>query len=280
MNPLQAVAFDLDGTLLGPHSKLTPRTKAVLDRLHRANIPIIVASGRPFSTIPEEVLTLDALRYVVTGNGVRIFDAHTKEDVHHSTLRAEALHGVLRVARYYPVGYEFFIAGKAFANRAFLNAPETKGVCGGDFSYLLRTRTPFDDVEAFVAAHSGDIDSMGLSIGNLELRAQLRARLEREVENIYVTASLPRLLEIADKDAGKASGVGFVLERMGIDAAGLAAFGDADNDLGMIQLAGLGVAMENGDAHLKEAADMIAPTNAEDGVAMVLEKILKENGID
>ena len=58
------------------------------------------------------------------------------------------------------------------------------------------------------------------------------------------------------------------------------ASGDSYNDLGMIQLAGLGVAMENGDAHLKEAADMIAPTNAEDGVAMVLEKILKENGID
>ncbi len=280
MHPIHAVAFDLDGTLLGPDSKLSARTKAVLDRLHHAHIPVIVASGRPFSTIPEEVLALPALKYVVTGNGVRIFDAMTKEDVHHYCLTQKALEGVLRVANYYPVGYEFFIAGKAFANRTFLNAPEKNGVCGGDFSYLQRTREPFDNVEDFVEKHSTEIDSMGLSIGDLSLRAHLRERLEREVEGIYVTASLPRLLEIADAKAGKDSGVAFVLDRLGIDKSNLVAFGDADNDLGMLKMAGFGVAMENGDAHLKKASDFVAPTNAQDGVATVLERLLKENKID
>ena len=52
--------------------------------------------------------------------------------------------------------------------------------------------------------------------------------------------------------------------------------GDADNDLGMLDFAGLGVAMENGDRHLKEAADRIAPRHDQDGVAQILEEIMKE----
>ena len=67
-----------------------------------------------------------------------------------------------------------------------------------------------------------------------------------------------------------------MLERLGLSADGLVAFGDADNDLGMLQFAGLGVAMENGADHLKEAADRIAPRHDQDGVAQVLEELLKE----
>ena len=70
-------AFDLDGTLLDAHSQLSPRTKAVMAQLAQAGIPVVVASGRPFSTIPREVLALDAVRYVITGNGVRIYDKTT-----------------------------------------------------------------------------------------------------------------------------------------------------------------------------------------------------------
>ena len=54
-------AFDLDGTLLDAHSHLSSRTCAVMAEMARVGIPAIVASGRPFSTIPPEVLALDAV---------------------------------------------------------------------------------------------------------------------------------------------------------------------------------------------------------------------------
>ena len=108
------------------------------------------------------------------------------------------------------------------------------------------------------------------------LKKQLWQRLEHEIEGIYVTSSVPRLLEVADARAGKGPAVAAILERLDLDATGLVAFGDADNDLGMIELAGMGVCMENGEAHLKAAADFIAPRHDQDGVAIVLEKLLKE----
>lgn len=269
-------AFDLDGTLLDGHSHLSSRTKAVLAEMARAGIPVVVASGRPFSTIPAEVLALDAVRYVITGNGVRIYDKLTGRDIYHCSLQPNALHEILRVAQYYPVGYELFIAGRAFANRSYLSDPARFGVLGATYHYLTSTRTPFEDLGAFVREHAGQIDSLGLSIADQALKEQLWQRLEREVAGIYVTSSLDRLIEVADQRAGKGPALAVVLERLGLAPDGLAAFGDADNDLGMLQLAGLGIAMENGADHLKAAADRIAPPHDQDGVAQILEELMKE----
>lgn len=269
-------AFDLDGTLLDGHSQLSPRTKVALDDLHRAGVQVIVCSGRPFSTIPKDILAHPAVRFVATGNGVRIFDKALGKDVYCCALAQQTLEDILELVQYYPVGYEFFIQGKAFANRAYLADPALYGADLMSNRYLTTTRAPFDDVRSFITAHRNTIDSMGLSLADMVLKKQLWQRLEHEIEGIYVTSSVPRLLEVADARAGKGPAVAAILERLDLDATGLVAFGDADNDLGMIELAGMGVCMENGEAHLKAAADFIAPRHDQDGVAIVLEKILKE----
>ena len=269
-------AFDLDGTLLDGHSQLSPRTKVALDDLHRAGVQVIVCSGRPFSTIPKDILAHPAVRFVATGNGVRIFDKALGKDVYCCALAQQTLEDILELVQYYPVGYEFFIQGKAFANRAYLADPALYGADLMSNRYLTTTRAPFDDVRSFITAHRNTIDSMGLSLADMVLKKQLWQRLEHEIEGIYVTSSVPRLLEVADARAGKGPAVAAILERLDLDATGLVVFGDADNDLGMIELAGMGVCMENGEAHLKAAADFIAPRHDQDGVAIVLEKLLKE----
>lgn len=269
-------AFDLDGTLLDGHSQLSPRTKVALDDLHRAGVQVIVCSGRPFSTIPKDILAHPAVRFVATGNGVRIFDKALGKDVYCCALAQQTLEDIVELVQYYPVGYEFFIQGKAFANRAYLADPALYGADFMSNRYLTTTRAPFDDVRSFITAHRNTIDSMGLSLADMVLKKQLWQRLEHEIEGIYVTSSVPRLLEVADARAGKGPAVAAILERLDLDATGLVAFGDADNDLGMIELAGMGVCMENGEAHLKAAADFIAPRHDQDGVAIVLEKLLKE----
>ena len=269
-------AFDLDGTLLDGHSQLSPRTKVALDDLHRAGVQVIVCSGRPFSTIPKDILAHPAVRFVATGNGVRIFDKALGKDVYCCALAQQTLEDIVELVQYYTVGYEFFIQGKAFANRAYLADPALYGADLMSNRYLTTTRAPFDDVRSFITAHRNTIDSMGLSLADMVLKKQLWQRLEHEIEGIYVTSSVPRLLEVADARAGKGPAVAAIMERLDLDATGLVAFGDADNDLGMIELAGMGVCMENGEAHLKAAADFIAPRHDQDGVAIVLEKLLKE----
>ena len=105
---------------------------------------------------------------------------------------------------------------------------------------------------------------------------QIRAKLEQNVPGIYVTSSVLQLLEISNELSGKRSGVAWLCEKLGIPASAAAAFGDAENDEDMIRYVGLGIAVGNASAQVKEAADWIVPGNDEDGVAYGIRRILKE----
>ena len=74
--------------------------------------------------------------------------------------------------------------------------------------------------------------------------------------------------------SGKDAGIRFLLEYLGLNREGLAAFGDGDNDKELLAYARIGIAMENASPECKRAADWIAPSNDRDGVAWGIEKLL------
>lgn len=80
--------------------------------------------------------------------------------------------------------------------------------------------------------------------------------------------------EIMPKDVSKGHALLEIAEYLGIDQENIIAFGDQDNDMSMIQMAGVGVAMGNAIDSLKAAADYVTLTNNEDGIAAYLEKYL------
>ena len=64
------------------------------------------------------------------------------------------------------------------------------------------------------------------------------------------------------------------MERLGVDPAHVMAMGDGENDIEMLQLAGLGVAMGNAGPKLKAVADVVVATNDQDGVAEAIQKFV------
>ena len=105
----------------------------------------------------------------------------------------------------------------------------------------------------------------------MELKASMRRQLET-FEGLYVTSSVPRYIEISHGSVCKRSALLWLAEELNIPQQQIAAFGDGENDLEMIQYAGFGVAMGNAVELLKQASDFIAPPCEEDGVACVLEQ--------
>ena len=82
-------------------------------------------------------------------------------------------------------------------------------------------------------------------------------------------------MEVADRQAGKRTGLAFFTELLGLKREETAAFGDADNDIDMIRYAGYGIAMANASEACKQAADFVTGHHDEDGVAEGLKNILK-----
>lgn len=83
------------------------------------------------------------------------------------------------------------------------------------------------------------------------------------------------IVEIVRKGLSKAVGIHHIAQEMGIPRERIIAFGDEDNDLEMIEYAGIGVAMDNGIASLKSIATDITLSNNEDGISYFLKDRLK-----
>lgn len=100
---------------------------------------------------------------------------------------------------------------------------------------------------------------------------------EALTQRFHTIRSQPILFEILPKDVNKATGLKALADHLGIPREQVMAIGDENNDIEMIQYAGLGVAMGNAANHIKELADVTTTTNAEDGVATAIRRYVLTN---
>lgn len=102
-------------------------------------------------------------------------------------------------------------------------------------------------------------------------------KLQDELRALFpmcrVFKSMGKYLEIISAEASKSAAAEVVCEKYGIPAEQVAAFGDNFNDIDLLKFAGLGIAVGNAPDAVKKSADMVAPSNDEDGVARTLEKM-------
>ena len=150
--------------------------------------------------------------------------------------------------------------------------PAAFGATPQAVEYIKRTRNLVEDIRAFILAHCKEMDSMDIVVSRRERQSDIWQAIEACAEEIYITSSIPQLIEISYRDAGKHSGVKYIMERLGLRREEIAAFGDADNDLEMIEAAAQGIVMENGLPNVKALATAITDTNDNDGVAKYCER--------
>jgi Cof subfamily protein (haloacid dehalogenase superfamily) len=104
------------------------------------------------------------------------------------------------------------------------------------------------------------------------LRKALAGALGGEV---FLTTSLPHLLEVGNAAVSKGTGIADVAERLGLSLDRIVSFGDGENDLELIGEAGFGVAVEDANPLLLERADWVCPSADEEGVALVIDSYLE-----
>jgi hypothetical protein len=98
---------------------------------------------------------------------------------------------------------------------------------------------------------------------------------ERFGDREHIAKSLPYFLEFAQAGVTKGSGLDFLSEHMGFTREETIAFGDGENDIELVEWGGYGVAVANAHERVKEIADWVCPPVTEEGVAQVLEALLR-----
>lgn len=276
--PPRLIALDLDETTLNQQSRLSPGNRAALEAAVAAGIEIVIASGRSLDTLPEEMTHFPGIRYAICGNGAMVYDLSTHTVLVQHLLPPETAGQVLSLTQGTFLTYEAFVDGCAYAQYDYVNRPSTY-LCGKNTAdYVKATRRPVPDIQAFLRSHQDRLDSMDLIVGTLDVKAEMMQRL-RSLSGIYITSSVPHLIEISNEACGKHRGLAFLAEHLEIPQNAVCAFGNADNDADMLTWAGLGIAVANGSPACRAAADVITAGYLEDGVARAFETLLQIHSI-
>lgn len=272
---VKCIALDLDRTTLNANGRLSKGNKEAIEYAIGKGVHIVVASGRAFHTLPKDVLEIQGIEYAITSNGTAIYHIPTEQCLHQYKLGGEKVKEILQISENANITYEAFINGIAYADGTYIDDPVKFGASKEAVQYVKNTRNMVENIEAFIYENIDQLDCMDIIVGDHNLKRKLMEVLKAEIGGIYVTSSIAQLIEISNEKAGKHSGVKFIMELLGLKKEEIAAFGDADNDIDMLQFAGISIAMENASYACRQAADLITKHHDEDGVAYGIYKILK-----
>ncbi|VTT23900.1 Cof-type HAD-IIB family hydrolase [Streptococcus gordonii] len=272
---IRMIATDMDGTLLDGQGQLDlPRLTTILDELDKRDIRYVVATGNEIGRMrklfgPE--LT-NRITFVVA-NGARIFEGEDKIVEKHwdSHLVQDVLEYFAGRERNYHL----------VAN--LQNGPHT--LEGMDFPIVDRIMTEERAREFYRQIHflsnfqeldKEAVIKMSIVVDE-EQTSSVTHRINQDFAGrLNAVTSGYGAIDLLPRGIHKGWGLHSLMESWEIDADQIMAFGDSENDLEMLELAGYSFAMENGEEKVKRMAKYIAPSNDEAGVLQVLEQYLKE----
>ncbi|MFB8130268.1 MULTISPECIES: HAD family hydrolase [Streptomyces] len=262
--PYKLVATDLDGTLLRSDETVSERTREALAAVTAAGAAHIVVTGR---AVPWTRHILDDLGYeglAVCGQGAQVYDAGEHRLLTSVTLDRQ-LAGLALAKIEAEVGPLLLAASRDGLDGEVLVGP---GYRRQDGSLPV---VPIRDATDLWSAPLNKVYVQHPTLSDDELAA-VAAKVAGGL--VGVTVAGAGIVEILPLGLSKATGLSLAARRLGVKAADTIAFGDMPNDIPMFAWAAHSVAMANAHDELKAVADEVTSSNEEDGIAVVLERLL------
>lgn len=262
--PFRAIALDLDGTLTNHDKVVTPRTRQALLQAESKGAIIILASGRPtYGIVPvAECLELEKRGgYILSYNGGNIVNAKTGEKLFSQFLPD----AVIPILYKYAKEKNHALLGYA-GNEIITEMPDDQYVKEESRINKMNIRK-VDNLLDALEPHPTKLLMTGAPTDMIKAEEEL---VEILGEKMDIFRSAPFFLELVPKGIDKAQSLLRLLSKINLTPADLMAFGDGYNDLSMLKLAGVGVAMANAAPEVRADADYVTLSNEEDGVAAAL----------
>ena len=273
MRNIKLIALDLDGTLLNMEKKVPQGNYQALKECEIAGIQIVPATGRGVGGIPPMIRELPGANYAITTNGAVVADLKNNKAIKTCGLSNEMIQRILNIAKKYHSATDPFIDGRAITEPASIDHMDEFGLSPEMQKLIRDTREVVPNVMEYVKTTGAEAEKVNIFMADLEEREVLRKEL-MAIPELSISSSMYNNLEVNAKGADKGSALLWLADYLGIDREETMSFGDGENDIPMIQAAGIGVAMENALDTVKAAADMITLKNDEDGVAAAIRKII------
>lgn len=273
---IKTILLDIDGTLTNDEKIITPRTRRALLAVQKKGVRLALASGRPDQGLYKwaKELAMDSHHGIfVCYNGARVIDCQSGEVLFNQCLSISNAKAVLRHLQDFAVTPIIASGEYMHTNNVFGCTIDYQGRSFNVIEYESRSNNYIlcehrdlskwldFPVEKILTAASPDY----LQSHYKEMRAPFADRLSCMFTSDFY-------YEYTAQGVDKAKAIDAAFTKLGITKDEMIAFGDAENDLGMLKYVGCGVAMGNASDEVKFAADEITSDNNHDGIADALEK--------
>lgn len=269
--PVTLVATDLDGTLLNGEKKVTEKTKEAIRDLKNHGILFGVVSGRPVESgliLARSWGLEDSISFLIGMNGGVLYDTRRKSKDTFAILPGHLIWEIIKAYKKTDIPdihFEVMVGNTRYVE---YSTPETLAN-----AELYGEEEIITDLEKYLDTHN---------VNKLILRT--RPEDQKRVDEIAKSLHIPGvtsfstsdiLYEFVHPDINKGFGLQQLCHHYGLDLDNVVAFGDENNDLEMLSLAGTGVAMQNALPGVKAIADVVSPyTNNEDALAHYIEEVI------
>ncbi|MCT4660652.1 MAG: Cof-type HAD-IIB family hydrolase [Tissierellales bacterium] len=265
------IALDLDGTTLNSDGVLELETRRVLNCVKRKNIKIIVCTGRIFGSARYFSKELETDTWIVSSNGAFVAKYDMSDSILSCEMDRELVEKTFSILEDSGVYYHFYdhihYYTKEMTYRAKMYDKWNKSLNEEDRIVMSVIDNPIELIKNTnmpvykIVVHDKD--------------CELISKLKSEIADLglEVVSSIAESFDIMKKGATKGNALKCIADEMGIDREEIIAIGDNENDISMIEFAGLGVAVGNAELCLKEKADLVIESNDNQGVAKFLRNL-------
>lgn len=271
---MKNIFIDIDGTILNSSGQATKRTLDALSNLKSHNIDWFVCTGRSRQLCKEIVGTLKPSRYLISATGTDIFDLKENRIIYQKFLPIRSVIKIFEIAKKNNLISWFENGDSSYTNMTTDKNPGTIEIHENYVDFFKHHR-----VTQIVLKHKNfetmnNVRNEILKLKNVAFVAQSE-RFTNQNAQEYPSCST--YLNVTALHQSKGNGVKKLCKYLNIPLSTTICIGDSDNDISMIKIADLGLAMGNSRESVKPYADKILKTNDEDGVAEFLEQNFLKN---
>lgn len=269
MNSKKMIVVDLDGTLLNINQGCSNRTKKYLKRLKDFGYIIVIATGRVLRSAVTVTGGAEFANYVIASSGAVIYDMNNSKIIKENRISLDTVKNICN--SYCDDDFKcinvcnLFNHYKYLKNQNYMNAFEKK----------------IDNIDTFLR-NNNDIVNVTVHLKNNSLIDKYYNMFNSNDVDVLImqdSFGLEKCIEIFKKGVSKYNAIKVIMDLENISNENVIAFGDGLNDVDMVKLSGIGVAMGNALDDVKEVSDYVTISHNNDGVIYFLKGYLNENNL-
>ena len=270
---IKLLVLDIDGTIAGESNEIRQPVLQAIQAAQRRGIQVAIATGRMYRSALRFHRDVGSTLPLLAYQGAWIQDPATQQLHRHWSVSKQTATQLLDYFEQPPLrsllSVHFYINDELYVReitpetQIYSERSDIKPIAVGDLRQVL-TNEPTK-----VLALSDDTDVIDQLLGSL--------REQYTPAELYLTKSVATFFEATNPLANKGTGVRYLAELLGLQAANVMTIGDNFNDVEMLEYAGIGVAMGNAPADVKAVAQWVAPSIEQDGAAAAIEEFVLRN---